>query len=240
MNIAEELYKLNRYSLTFDMLKHLKVIDRSKINKEKFWYNDVVRAWCYSCVEGDNSFWFGIYDNQDICDYWITSMDDMMSYNPTTFFNSEECYTEYDILIQKDILLFVNSLLEEGIVECMYNDCVITQDNQDEYYGVEIPYADAFYEEFERKNKLKYETAMKELLKSTNDAINVAIANSTLPIRINIDKINIDNQHTLGYYWEDIQEEYIKLMNKRGWDIEYTEIARIKQITIKPTGWKED
>lgn len=113
-------------------------------------------------------------------------------------------------------------------------------DNVDEYYGVEIPRADEFYTEFERRNKMKCETAMKELLKSSNDGISIAIANGVLPIYVNIDTIKVDNQHSINYYWEDIEEEYTKLMNKRGWNIEYVPTQGLKYVTIKPMNWEEN
>ena len=60
----------NKHHLSMDIIKRLKVEDRSQVHSPLFWRNEVVKAWCITGIAGtsqdeefgtDDSFWIGIY-----------------------------------------------------------------------------------------------------------------------------------------------------------------------------------
>ena len=61
----------NKYNLTIEKIKNLKIKERNLVKEPLFWYNKVINAWCILGSAGtkedlrfgtDDRFWIGIYD----------------------------------------------------------------------------------------------------------------------------------------------------------------------------------
>lgn len=231
----------NKYNLDFYDISKLRVVNRTIIKQKYiypfiFWYNDYIKAWCTTFSYGDISAGFCMYDN-DSCGYWIHDASDGWKPEPTEFYNPNEIHYEEELKIQEDFLKLINWLLDEGVVRM---DTYNNDNNTDKYRGIDIPNAKEFYSEFKRREKMKYETALKKLLETTSNAISVAIANSTLPICINLYNIEVDNQHSVGYYWNDIKDEYNSLMEQRGWRVRFENVSSMKQVYITTKDFEEE
>lgn len=121
----------NKYNLTMDKIKRLKVADRSQIQPPLFWRNNVVQAWCIVGNAGtsfdrrfcmDNSFWIGIYDEDapnytGKCRVYFTSYGGMCNYIFNRFYCSEDIERENDLLIQEMCLEKINLLIDLGILK---------------------------------------------------------------------------------------------------------------------------
>ena len=115
----------NKYNLTIDKIKKLKIGDRSKICEPLFWRNNVISAWCITDSIGpyfnETSFWIGIYD-EDAPSYKgklrfsFETYGGMCGYNFNTFYNSRTIESDSDLRIQELFLEKVNLLLDEGVL----------------------------------------------------------------------------------------------------------------------------
>lgn len=120
----------NKYNLTFQQIKKLKIGDRSKIHAPLFWRNNAINAWCISgtTIKNHKDDEFGTYD-----EYWIGIYDEdterktklkvncssyggMCTYNFKNFFDYKEIENEMDLEIQEKLLNKVNELIDEGIL----------------------------------------------------------------------------------------------------------------------------
>lgn len=118
----------NKYNLKPSDINKLIVKDRSKIKEPLFWRNNVINAWCISKSIGtdadrrfcdDNEIWIGIYDKpyyRHEVHYHCTCYGGMGGYNFKEFFNYREIETEKDLETQETLLLYINQLLDEGIL----------------------------------------------------------------------------------------------------------------------------
>lgn len=113
----------NKYNLTVEKVKNLKINDSTKICTPLFWRNDVINAWCIS-YESDqdsgnklsyDSFWIGFYDNGDF-KFYFTSYGDMCGYDFEEFYNPHEIEIIDDFLVQEKFLEKINLLLDEKIL----------------------------------------------------------------------------------------------------------------------------
>lgn len=118
----------NKYDLTISKIKKLQVGDRSKINqKNGFWRNDAISAWCISKSVGnsefcdENSFWIGFYDvdAKAYAGKFRISLDShggMCSYVFNKFFQKKDIAGKDDFEIQKIFLEEVTKLIDKGIL----------------------------------------------------------------------------------------------------------------------------
>lgn len=113
----------NKYELTIEKIKSLKVGDITKFKEPTFWRNNIVNAWCISYgTEKDSgnmlspdSFWIGFYDNGDF-KFYFTSYGDMCGYDFEEFYNPNEIEIIDDFLVQEKFLEKINLLIDEGIL----------------------------------------------------------------------------------------------------------------------------
>lgn len=121
----------NKYKLTFQDIKKLKIKDRSKLKEPLFWRNNVVSAWCISESTAKNSkdqrygtyndYWIGIFDEdakrKKKLEVTCSAYGGMATYKFKKFFDYSEIENEMDLEIQEKLLAKVNLLIDEGILE---------------------------------------------------------------------------------------------------------------------------
>lgn len=121
----------NKYNLTVQDLKRLRVGNREKILDPLFWRNNVINAWCISQTTIKNrrddefgtydEFWIGVYD-EDAKSYagkirvTFSSYGGMCHYNFKKFFDFSEIENEMDLEIQEKFITTINQLLDEQIL----------------------------------------------------------------------------------------------------------------------------
>lgn len=105
----------NKYKLTIEKVKNLKVGNTSKIGEPLFWRNNIVNAWCISGGTRCDSFWIGFYDNGSF-KFTISCYEDMCWYNFKEFYKIEEIEIIDDFLVQEKFLEKINYLIDEGIL----------------------------------------------------------------------------------------------------------------------------
>ena len=119
----------NKYNLKPKDIEKATILDYERLKQPPFWRNYVVKAWCLSGGSGKgysggcmNSYWIGFYD-KDANAYAgkirldCSAMEDMCSYNFTTFFNYKDINNEDDLELQEKLLDRINWLIDEGIIE---------------------------------------------------------------------------------------------------------------------------
>ena len=115
----------NKYNLTVKDIKHLKILDRTKITSPLWWRNDVISAWCISkevgsCYDSD-SFWMGVYD-EDAKAYAgkirvsFDSYGGMCGYNFNKFYCLDDIENWMDYKIQEEALGVINQLIDDGVL----------------------------------------------------------------------------------------------------------------------------
>lgn len=113
----------NKYELTIEKIKNLKIGDTSKIREPLFLRNSIVNAWCISYGTGKDSgnmfspnyFWIGFYDDGSF-KFNFTCYGDMCTYEFKEFYKIEEIEILDDFLIQEKFLEKINHLIDEGIL----------------------------------------------------------------------------------------------------------------------------
>lgn len=115
----------NKYHLTVKDIRHLKILDRTKIVGPLWWRNDVISAWCISRSVGSdfdsNSFWIGVYDDNAKAyagkiRVSFDSYDGMCGYNFNKFYNLKDIENWMDYKIQEEALGVINQLIDDGIL----------------------------------------------------------------------------------------------------------------------------
>lgn len=116
----------NKYNLTFNKIKQLKVLNEEAIHKAPFWRNDAINAWCIcGCVSPnkkdtygtfEEEFWFGIYDTGKI-DFNCSCYGGMCGYTFNKFYAEEDIDNELDLLLHEKILKIFNKLLDDKVLE---------------------------------------------------------------------------------------------------------------------------
>ena len=122
----------NKYNLKPKDIEKAIILDRDRLQKEPFWRNNVVGAWCLSetTIKNKKDDEFGTYN-----EYWIGFYDEnaksyagkirlscssyggMCHYNFKEFFNPKEIECLIDLEIQEKLLARINWLIEEGIIK---------------------------------------------------------------------------------------------------------------------------
>ena len=118
----------NKYNLTVQDIKNLKIIDESKISEPLFWRNNVIGAWCISKSVGtvadwqfstDNEIWLGIYDRcyrGSRIHFRVSAYGGMCSYSFNRFYDPSEIESELDFKTHEECLRILNYLLDEQIL----------------------------------------------------------------------------------------------------------------------------
>ena len=122
----------NKYGIKPKDIERAIVIDKKRLEKEPFWRNEGVQAYCLSdsTIKSSkdsnfgtyNSYWIGFYD-QDAKTHAgkiklsCTAYGGMCSYNFKEFFNPNEIECDIDLDIQEKLLKRINWLIEEQIIE---------------------------------------------------------------------------------------------------------------------------
>lgn len=122
----------NKYKIKPKDIERAIVIDKKRLEKEPFWRNEGVQAYCLSdsTIKNSkdsnfgtyNSYWIGFYD-QDAKTHAgkiklsCTAYGGMCSYNFKEFFNPNEIECDIDLEIQEKLLKRINWLIEEKIIE---------------------------------------------------------------------------------------------------------------------------
>lgn len=121
----------NKYNLTVQDLKRLRVGNRDKICAPLFWRNNAISGWCISGTTIKNrkddefgtydEFWIGVYD-EDAKSYagkirvTFSAYGGMCHYNFKKFFDYSEIEHEMDLEIQEKFIETINKLLDEQIL----------------------------------------------------------------------------------------------------------------------------
>jgi len=121
----------NKYNLTVQDLKRLRVGNREKICEPLFWRNNAISGWCISGTTIKNrkddefgtydEFWIGVYD-EDAKAYagkirvTFSAYGGMCHYNFKKFFDYSEIEHEMDLEIQEKFITTINQLLDEQIL----------------------------------------------------------------------------------------------------------------------------
>lgn len=116
----------NKYNLTPDTIKQLKILDWNKLKKHT-WHNDAMKDtgnwWCH--LEGCNldgeydewdEFWIGFNkdNNQINCNFYAE--DGMCSYTFMNFYDSKDIENKYDLHVQVNAIRYLNKLIDVGIL----------------------------------------------------------------------------------------------------------------------------
>lgn len=117
----------NKFKLTIEKIKKLKITDRSQVHDPLFWRNDVIHAWCISESVGneamcdENEYWIGIYDENAPAyagrfRISFSTYGGMCGYKFNEFFDEKDIDNEKDLLIQEKFLAQINKLIDLGIL----------------------------------------------------------------------------------------------------------------------------
>ena len=111
----------NKYNLTPDSIKSLKVLDWERL-KEECWWNPAINAWVYiggvGWIEqyGYNSEFIFIIKSNGYINFKVTSCMGMCKYLFSEFYKEDEIFAQNDFDIQAKILEWFNRLIDEGIL----------------------------------------------------------------------------------------------------------------------------
>ena len=131
----------NKYMLTPESIRKLKIVDRSKLQNHGFWYNSVIWGWCFSEEIGDgtccsdNSFWLCAYD-EEIREFWGTKKEVKERIKKANtvdfsfgvygghcnseilkFYSPKYIENENDLVIQEKFIKKINELIDDNIFE---------------------------------------------------------------------------------------------------------------------------
>lgn len=115
----------NKYNLTFEDVKTLKVSSRHKMEYPILWRSNVIKAWCASGTTNASpkdkecgmygEYLLTIFDNDKI-DLKCVSYKRMSEYKFNVFFCPDDIEDEIDMELQEKLLERLNFLIDEGIL----------------------------------------------------------------------------------------------------------------------------
>ena len=123
-DVPQKFIDINRYGLTPENIKQLKV-NRKKVNKKSgFWRNDGIKAWCLSGSVGIDEYpfcdateyWLGVYDDGKI-DCHFDCYSGMAWYKFENFFDAKDIENRDQYAIQYRFISKMNDLIEDGVFE---------------------------------------------------------------------------------------------------------------------------
>ena len=114
----------NKYNLTPENIKELKVLDWNRL-KEHTWHNEAMKAtgswWCHleGCQSSGkyddfNEFWIGFNETTGKIDLHFTTWEGMGGYNFKEFYKDTE--NQYDLQVQVNAIRYLNMLIDEKIL----------------------------------------------------------------------------------------------------------------------------
>lgn len=115
----------NKYNLTPDNIKQLKILDWNKLKKHT-WHNDAIKTgnwWCH--LEGCNldgkyddwdEFWIGFNEDNNQINCKFYAEDGMCSYTFEKFYDSKDIENKYDLHMQVNTIRYLNKLIDAGIL----------------------------------------------------------------------------------------------------------------------------
>ena len=114
----------NKYNLTPDKIKQLKILDWERLKKHT-WYNTAKKKtgdwWCH--LEGCNlngkyndfdEFWIGFNEKDNSIDYHFSALEGMCNYIFDEFYKDTE--NQYDLHVQVNAIRYLNMLIDEKIL----------------------------------------------------------------------------------------------------------------------------
>lgn len=127
----------NRYSLTIEDIKNLKIGNRELIGPPLFYWNDIIYMWYIldfsEDIWDDTSFWLGVFTEKTTPEdklganiheinfsnefaFNFSSHGGMCKYTFNTFYAPEEIPTEEHLVIQEKFLEKINELIDKGVL----------------------------------------------------------------------------------------------------------------------------
>lgn len=118
----------NKYHLSPNNIPNLQIADWDRL-KEVTWHNVAMRdrgTW-YCHLEGCNKegqhyddfdeFWIGFREEDDTIEFSFSANDGMCNYNIINFYDEKEIENEYDLRVQENAIKWLNTLIDEGILD---------------------------------------------------------------------------------------------------------------------------
>lgn len=115
----------NKYNLTPDSIKHLKILDWDKLEKHT-WHNPAMKNGEWFChiegcnIDGDyndfSEFWIGFNKNNDTISYYFSTCDGMCNYKFGKFYDIDYIENKRDLNVQVNAIRFLNKLIDDGIL----------------------------------------------------------------------------------------------------------------------------
>ena len=127
-DVPHEIVNINKYGLTLDNIKKLKV-NRELVNEENgFWRNEAIKGWCLSGSVGIDEYpicdateyWLGVYDKPEEgkeIDCYFSAYSGMCDYTFDKFFDKKDIDHREDYVIQYRFINLMNNLIEKGVFE---------------------------------------------------------------------------------------------------------------------------
>lgn len=118
----------NKYSLTINDIKNLRVGRRELITPNLFWWNSLISAWFITgndnskdTISNHNDFWITIYDvnaprNAGKFTFKLTRSSGVHPYSFEEFYNPKDIESSNDLIIQEKFLNTINQLIDMGIL----------------------------------------------------------------------------------------------------------------------------
>lgn len=113
----------NKYDLTPQKIKKLKILDWKRLKKHT-WYNNAKKSgkwWCHleGCqIKGNyndyNEFWIGFNEKDNKIDCNFSCWNGMGNYKFDEFY--KEIENKYDLQVQVNAIKYLNMLIDEGIL----------------------------------------------------------------------------------------------------------------------------
>ncbi len=114
----------NKYDLTIEKIKQLRVIDWDALKKFT-WFNQAMSKPCWCRLQGCNDlnkpyddedeFWIGFYEDGTVdCNFY--SYGGMCGYEFPKFYDAKYIENRFDLNVQVNAIRYLNMLLDEKIV----------------------------------------------------------------------------------------------------------------------------
>lgn len=115
----------NKYKLTPDNIKRLKILDWDKLKKET-WHNKAKKNgnwWCH--LEGSNlngkyddedEFWIGFREEDNKVDYTFSCRSGMCKYLFKEFYKADSIENVFDMNVQANTIRWLNEMINRGIL----------------------------------------------------------------------------------------------------------------------------
>lgn len=120
------MYIANKYHLTYDKIKQLKILDWKRLKNETR-YNEAMAKegswWCLliGCNLGGkyndfDEFWIGFNEDDNNIDCHFTTWEGMESYTFDNFYEGKDIENEYDMNVQVNAIRWLNMMIDRKIL----------------------------------------------------------------------------------------------------------------------------